>query len=393
MSSFVKSITQPLEEILQPNGDFIPLHEPLFMGHEWDYVKECLDTGWVSSVGKYVDLFEEKIAQTCGTRYAIAVSNGTSALHIALKIMGVGPEDEVLAPSLSFIATANAISYCGATAHFIDSEETSLGLDLEKLEKYLNEIAEIRDAKLYNRTTSKCIKAIVPMHTFGHPVDMDKLNSLAEKFCLSVVEDAAESLGSLYKKRPAGSLSSVAAVSFNGNKILTTGGGGAILTNDESLAKHAKHLTTTAKVPHRWNFYHDEIGYNYRLPNLNAALGCAQLENLANYCSIKRKLAQRYQDVFSSVKHVRFVSEPEGCESNYWLNSLILDESHEGELTNLLQVTNEELGIMTRPVWHPLHQLDIYAHCPKMDLSTTESLARRIINIPSSPSLGERCGL
>ena len=296
-----ENVLAALRRVLPDVGGGIALHEPRIAGREWDYVKDCLDSGWVSSVGSYVDRFEDMLAETCGVMHAVATVNGTAALHLALLLAGVGAGDEVLMPSLTFIATANAVSYCGAVPHFVDNDEVSLGIDPDKLEIYLEEIAERRDGSVHNKKTGRRLAALVPMHTFGHPSDMDALNKIAECWNIALIEDAAESLGSTYKEKPAGSLGKLAALSFNGNKIVTTGGGGAVLTNDEELARKAKHLSTAAKVPHKWAFDHDEVGYNYRLPNINAAMGCAQLEQLSGFVSCKRALATRYSQEFSDV--------------------------------------------------------------------------------------------
>lgn len=367
--------------------NFVPLHEPTFVGNEWAYVKECLDTGWVSSVGKFVDRFEEDLAAYTGVKRAIAVVNGTAALHICLKLAGVEQGDEVLIPALTFVATANAVTYCGAIPHFADCEERTLGLDPVTLGLYLEEIAEVDTRGCINRKTGRRMKAVVPMHTFGHPVDLDSLLEVCRRFRLELIEDAAESLGSYYKGRHTGNWGRLSALSFNGNKVVTTGGGGAILTNDEELGRLAKHITTTAKVPHRWEFNHDMVGYNYRLPNLNAALGCAQLEQLPEFVNRKRALAQQYLKTFAGLDGVSFVTETNFATSNYWLNTLLLDESYAHERDAVLKATNDA-DIMTRPAWTPMHQLPMFADAPKMELPVTDSLAARLINIPSSATLG-----
>ena len=371
-----------------PERAFIGLHEPCFAGNEWGYVKECLDTGWVSSVGKFVDRFEEQLAEYTGVRKAIAVVNGTAALHVCLLLAGVEQGDEVLMPALTFIATANAVSYCGAVPHFVDSEEATLGLDPGRLGAYLEDIAEIRSGHCFNKNTGRRIQAVVPMHAFGHPVDLDPLMEVCRRFRLELVEDAAESLGSFYKGRHTGNWGRSAAISFNGNKLVTTGGGGAILTNDEELGRLAKHLTTTAKVPHRWNFCHDMIGFNYRMPNINAALGCAQLEQLEGFLEKKRLLAGRYRDALAGLEGVRFFEEQDFVRSNYWLNVLLLDEENADRRDALLAQTNDG-GVMTRPAWMLMHKLAMFEKCPRMDLSVAESLEKRIINIPSSAFLGD----
>jgi aminotransferase in exopolysaccharide biosynthesis len=363
------------------------LHEPQFKGNEWKYLKECLDSTYVSSVGKFVDRFESDLANFSGARYAVAMVNGTCALHIALQLAGVKRGDEVLVPALTFVATANAVSYCGATPHFVDSEEGTLGVDPNALSEYLQGITEIRGGQCINRNTGCVIRALVPMHTFGHPVDIEGVLAVARDFRLALVEDATESLGSTYQQRHTGTFGLMGVLSFNGNKTITTGGGGAILTNDEELAKRAKHLTTTAKVPHRWDYVHDEIAYNYRLPNINAALGCAQLEQLEKILKAKRELFERYKTAFENIQQISIVDEPANCRSNYWLQALLLDESVSNERDTLLAATNDA-GLMTRPVWTLMHRLLPYQKCPKMKLSVAESLEKRLINLPSSAQLG-----
>ncbi len=370
----------------QADGAFVGLHTPTFKGNEWAYLKECIDTGWVSSVGKFVDRFEADLAAFTGTERAVAVANGTAALHICLLLAGVKPQDEVLMPALTFIATANAVTYCGATPHFVDSEETSLGVDATALRAYLTEIADTRNGHTINRHTGRRLAALVPMHAFGHPVDLDALAAVCADFNIVLIEDAAESLGSYYKGKHTGNVGLVSALSFNGNKVLTTGGGGAILTNDPDLGKHAKHLTTTAKVPHRWAFVHDETGFNYRMPNLNAALGCAQLEQLPGFLAQKRDLAARYAATFAAVPGIRFVEEPAYGQSNYWLNCLLLDRGLEDQRDAILEATNDA-GLMTRPVWELMNRLVMYAHCPAAPLPGAESIAARLLNIPSTVGL------
>ncbi len=382
------TVINALKSVLPQGVKPIALHEPNFAGNEWAYVKECLDTGWVSSVGKFVDRFEQDLADYTGAKRAVAVVNGTAALHVCLLLVGVEQGDEVLVPTLTFIATANAVSYCGAIPHFVDSEETTLGLDPNKLGQYLEEIAEIRAEGCFNKQTGRRIKAIVPMHTFGHPVDLDRLVEVCQQYRIELVEDAAESLGSFYKGQHTGNRGRVSALSFNGNKVITTGGGGAILTNDEELGKLAKHLTTTARLSHKWSFMHDRIGFNYRLPNINAALGCAQLEQLPDFIKNKRKLAERYRDAFAGIPGLRFFTEPDFARSNYWLNVLLLDQANSTRRDALLDATNH-LGIMTRPAWTLMHQLPMFADCPRMDLAVAEDLECRLINIPSSAVLGD----
>jgi len=379
------SVVRILEDVLRGVPRPVALHEPVFNGNEWRNVKDCLDTGWVSSMGSYVDQFERNLGEHVGG-YAVAVSNGTSALHASLILSGVGAGDEVLVPAMTFIATANAVSYCGAVPHFVDSSEATLGVDPGRLAAHLSDIADVRGGECRNRRTGRRIKALMPMHTFGHPVDLEPLLDIASSFGLALIEDAAESLGSYYKGRHTGTLGDVGALSFNGNKIITTGGGGAVVTRDAGLASRAKHLTTTARIPHRWSFVHDQVGYNYRMPNINAALGCAQLEALPGLVRKKRQLAQRYAAAFSDARGARIFAEPAFAISNYWLNVLVLDESAGGKRDEILETTNAS-GFHTRPVWTPMHKLPIYAGCPRMDLSVVEHLERRIVCLPSGPRL------
>lgn len=364
----------------------VSLHEPQFAGNEWNYVKECLDSSFVSSVGKYVERFEKKLAEYTGVHRAVAVVNGTAGLHTALLLIGMGPQDEVLVPALTFVATANAVVYTGACPHFIDSDAHTLGVDPLKLDLYLSKIAR-RDADgCVNRKTGRRIRAIIPMHTFGHPVDLDAVEDVCRQFGLTMIEDAAEGLGSRYKGAHVGNRGLFSVLSFNGNKILTTGGGGAILTNDEKMADLARHVTTTAKLPHRWAYLHDRVGYNYRMPNINAALGLAQLEQLPEKIEKKRRLSERYAEAFKDVEGVRFFVEPEFARSNYWLNAILLEDELSDCLEDLLDLTNRN-GVMTRPVWTLLHKLPMFKNCPRMDLSMAESIESRLINIPSSPNL------
>jgi len=365
----------------------VQLHTPIFNGNENKYLQECIESTFVSSVGQFVDRFESDLASFTGSKFVVAVVNGTSALHVALELAGVGINDEVLVPALTFIATANAISYCGAIPHFVDSESTSLGIDADHLREYLGTHTEQLSGQCVNRSTQRVIRAIVPMHTFGHPSDIEALLAVACDFNLVLVEDAAESLGSFYHGQHTGTFGLLGTLSFNGNKTITTGGGGAILTNDEMLARRAKHLTTTAKVPHAWEFVHDEIGYNYRMPNINASLGCAQLERLPEMLLAKRNLFDRYANAFTSIPEVNLLKEPAGTRSNYWLQTLILDSSQAHLRDDILELTNS-VGIMTRPAWTLMADLKPYANCPSMDLTTARDMVRRIINIPSSAHLG-----
>jgi perosamine synthetase len=363
------------------------LHEPRFAGNEWAYLKECLDSTYVSSVGKFVDRFEAQLADLTGAKFAIAVVNGTAALQVALQLMGVGPDDEVLVPALTFVATAAAVVHCAAVPHFVDSRERDLGVDPIALREYLRDIAEIRADQCVNRATGRVIRCVVPMHAFGHPLDIEGVMAVARDFHLSVLEDAAESLGSTVRGRHTGTFGLMGTFSFNGNKTVTTGGGGAIVTNDARLARHAKHITTTAKLPHRWEYRHDEVGYNYRMPNLNAALGCAQLEQLPVFLEQKRRLFERYRAAFAGVRGVQMVAEPAGCRSNYWLQTLLLDPALSAQRDAILEATNDA-GFSTRPVWTLMHRLVPYQAYPRMPLPVAESLAARAINLPSSACLG-----
>lgn len=364
----------------------ISLHEPRFEGSEWKYLKECLDSSYVSSAGKFVDQFEKELAEYTGAKHAISVVNGTAALHIALKLAGVVAGDEVLIPALTFVATANAVTYCNATPHFIDSEENTLGMNVNKLQSYLLRNTSQVSGQCVNRKSGRIIRALIPMHTFGHPNDLDGLLAISNDFNIALVEDAAESLGSYFKGKHTGTFGMLGTLSFNGNKTITTGGGGAILTNDSELAKKAKHITTTAKTPHVWEFHHDQVGFNYRMPNLNAALGCAQLEQLPEKLLAKRKLFKKYEEAFAKIEGIKLFAETNNCQSNYWLQTLILDESQANQRDLILQITNKD-EIMTRPAWELVNTLPPYLNTPKMDLTTSESLMKRIINIPSSPNL------
>jgi len=364
----------------------VALHEPRFDGNELAYVKECIETGWVSSVGSYVDRFERDLADYVGAKHAIAVSNATSGLQVALQLVGVGPGDEVLVPALSFVATANAVSHCAALPHFVDSDYSSLGVGVEALNSYLREITCSSKEGCFNRRTGRRISAMVPMHTFGHPVDMCALKQLSECFGIPIVEDAAESLGSWLEGRHTGTFGDCAVFSFNGNKVITTGGGGAIVTNDSSLAKRAKHITTTAKVPHAWAYFHDQVAYNFRLPNINAALGCAQLEQIDRLLSNKRLLTERYIKVFADVGDATLFVERHGTRANYWLQTLLLSRAVADRRDEILAATNAA-GQMTRPVWDLLPTLPMYESCEAMPLPIASDLAKRIINLPSSSHL------
>jgi perosamine synthetase len=363
------------------------LHEPRFAGNEWRYLRECLDSTFVSSVGPFVPRFEAQLAAYTGARYAVAVTNGTAALHLALRLARVGSNDEVLIPALTFVATANAVTYCGAVPHFVDSETSTFGVDARALREYLRASVVLRGGECVNRASGRVIRALVPMHVFGHPADIDELLAVAAEFHLALVEDAAESLGSTRGGRHTGTFGLLGTLSFNGNKTVTTAGGGAILTNDERLAARARHLATTAKVPHRWEYRHDEVAYNYRMPNLNAALGCAQLEQLPGFLESKRGLFREYEAALANTAGARLVAEPADCRSNYWLQTLLLDQTNIGLRDEILAAANDA-GFAIRPAWTPMHRLPAFDGCPRMPLAVAESLERRIINLPSSAHLG-----
>lgn len=361
--------------------DFVPLSVPKFIGNEKKYLEECIDTTFVSSVGKFVDRFEEEMAAYTGAKKAVVCVSGTNALHMAMMLVGVERDDEVLTQALTFIATCNALSYIGAHPVFIDVDKDTMGLSPEATKAWVVKNTEIKNNQCYNKHTGRRVKACVPMHTFGHPVKLDELVALCHEYHIELVEDAAESIGSFYKGKHTGTFGKVGAISFNGNKTITTGGGGMLLFQDEELGKFAKHLTTQAKVPHRWAFVHDHIGYNYRMPNLNAALGCAQLENLERYVQVKRETAEKYKEFFATVPDVEFFTEPENCRSNYWLNVVLLkDKSTQQEF---LEYTNDH-GVMTRPVWELMNRLEMFKDCENDGLENTEWLSDRVVNIPSS---------
>ena len=383
----VELVARRIRAVLGEPDAFVALHEPRIDGNAHEYVRSCLDSGWVSSVGAFVDRFERELAAYVGAGHAVATVNGTAALHLALHVAGVRPGDHVLVPTLTFVATANAVRACAATPHFVDVAERTLGMDPPALDAYLSEAAERRDDGTYDRSSGRRIAACVPMHTFGHPVAMEPLLAVCERWGIPVVEDAAESLGSTWHGRHMGTFGRLGIISFNGNKIVTTGGGGAVLTDDAELARRARHLSTTAKRPHPYRFDHDEVAFNYRMPNLNAALGVAQLERLDAAVSEKRRLAAAYVDAFDDVQGVEVFVEPAGARSNYWLNALVLDEADERARDALLEATNAA-GIMARPVWTPLHWLPMYEAAPRMPTPVADALAARIVNVPSSPALG-----
>jgi len=360
--------------------EFLPLHEPRFVGNEKKYLNDCIDSTFVSSVGKYVDMFEEQFAQRVGSKYAIATVNGTAALHIALILADVKRDDEVITQPLTFIATCNAISYIGAKPIFVDVDLDTMGLSPEFLLEFLEANCEIIDNQCVNKTTNKIIKACVPMHTFGHPCKIDKIKEICDTWHINLVEDAAESLGSSYKEKHTGTFGKLGAFSFNGNKIITAGGGGVIVTDDEKLAKRAKHLTTTAKIPHKWEYAHDEIGYNYRMPNLNAALLVAQMEQLETFLQNKRELANKYETFFSNIDDITFIKEPKNSQSNYWLQAVIVKDLENRD--EFLKYTNSN-GIMTRPIWKLMNELEMFKDCQCGSLENAKYLEQRVVNISS----------
>lgn len=378
--SIFKNIVDFIRQVYG-NQEFTPLSVPAFVGNEKKYLNECIDTTFVSSVGKFVDRFEEDMARYTGAKKAVVCVSGTNALHMSLMLVGVERNDEVLTQALTFIATCNALSYIGALPVFIDVDRSTMGLSPDALKDWLVKNAEVKNSECFNKNTGRRIKACVPMHTFGHPVRIDEIAAICDEYHIELVEDAAESIGSLYKGKHTGTFGKVGAISFNGNKTITTGGGGMMLFNDEELAKYAKHITTQAKVPHRWEFRHDHIGYNYRMPNINAALGCAQLENLDRYIESKRKVAAEYINFFKKIDDVDFFIEPENSFSNYWLNAVILKDKESQQA--FLQQTNDN-GVMTRPIWELMNRLPMFENCENDGLKNTIWFADRVVNIPSS---------
>ena len=373
--NFIKSIYN--------KNKFIPLHEPRFLGNEKKYLNECIDSTFVSSVGKFVDEFENRIANYTGSKYAIATCNGTSALHTSLLLANVNKNDEVITQPLTFVATCNAISYCGAKVIFIDVDKDTMGLSPTALKKFLENNTKVKNNQCINNKTGKVIKACVPMHSYGHPCRIDEIKKICDDYYIFLIEDAAESIGSTYKGKHTGTFGQLGAISFNGNKIITGGGGGCIITNDKVLAEKAKYLTTTAKVPHKWDFNHDMVGYNYRMPNLNAALLVAQLENLNNFINNKRELANYYETFFSSTDYF-FFKEPSNSKSNYWLNVIFLKNRKQRD--EFLDFTNKN-GVMTRPTWRLMNELEMFKDCEGVDLKNAKYLEERVVNIPSSVRL------
>ncbi|BAR51360.1 DegT/DnrJ/EryC1/StrS aminotransferase familyprotein [Tannerella forsythia KS16] len=382
MESSYKKITDFIHDLY--GAPEVPLHAPCFIGNEKKYLAECVDTTFVSSVGQFVDRFEEKMAQYTGAARAVTCVNGTNALHLALLLVGVARGDEVLTQALTFIATCNAIRYIDAHPVFLDVDQSTMGLSPDAMREWLSRNAEVKDSQCFNKNTQRRIKACVPMHTFGHPARIDEIAAVCEEYHIELVEDAAESLGSLYKGQHTGLFGRVGVISFNGNKTITTGGGGMLLLNNEELGAQAKHLTTQAKVPHRWEFIHDRVGYNYRMPNINAALGCAQLEHLEEFVLNKRETAEKYHAFFATIDDMDYFLEPENCRSNYWLNTILLKDRQAQQ--DFLQYTNAH-GIMTRPAWQLMNRLEMFKGCETDGLKHTQWLEERIVNIPSSVNL------
>ncbi len=394
-----KKITDFIHE-LYGNADFVPLSVPLFVGNEKKYLNECIDSTFVSSVGNFVDRFERDMALYTGCKRAVVCVSGTNALHMSLLLVGVKRDDEVLTQALTFIATENALSYIGAYPVFLDVDRSTMGLSPDALKEWLRKNAEVRmNSRLgeldkyhdfafredtlacYNKNTGRRIKACVPMHTFGHPARIEEIADICNEWHIELIEDAAESIGSRYKGRHTGTFGKIGALSFNGNKTITTGGGGMMLFNDEELGDFAKHITTQAKIPHRWEFRHDHIGFNYRMPNINAALGCAQLEHLDDYVASKRRVAAEYEAFFRNIPDIEFfVDSPDTC-SNYWLNVVIMPDKKAQQ--DFLTQTNDN-GVMTRPIWELMNRLPMFEKCENDGLKNTVYFADRVVNIPSS---------
>jgi len=386
----ITQITNAIKGSIGPfsshDRSYVYLHEPNINKSDWKFVRECLERNFVSSVGNYVTEFETRLKKYTKSKFVAAVINGTSAIHLALSSLGANEKDEILLPSLNFVAAANAIKYCNSTPHFVDVEEQTLGIDPEKLDRYLKKILIRKKNYFINKLTKKRIRFIIVLHVFGHPCEIIKIKKVVKKYNIKVIEDAAEALGSKYYDKHLGTFGDIGVLSFNGNKIITTGGGGAILTDSKILADKIKQMSTTSKIPHKWKFEYSDLGYNYRMPGINASLGCAQMLKLPSYVKEKRKLYKKYESTFKHIKEIRILKEPKNAKSNYWLQTIILDKKvskHRDQILNNLNKT----GYLLRPVWKPLHKLNHLKNCPKMKLSTTENLEMRIINLPSSAYL------
>lgn len=376
-----KKLVDFVKKIYKKNN--VSLHEPVFFGNEKKYLFECIDTGYVSYVGEFVKKFEKVISEFTGSSYAVAVVNGTAGLHVALKVVGVNHGDEVITQPLTFVATVNAISHCGAYPVFVDVDMDTLGMSPESLKNFLKEYTKVKNGQVYNKYTGRKISAVVPVHIFGHPCRIDEIVNICNEYNLPVVEDAAEALGSLYKNKYCGTFGKIGVISFNGNKTITTGGGGMILTNDQEVACRLQHLTTTAKVPHPYEYIHDEIAYNYRLPNVNAAIGVAQMEKINEILENKRQTALMYKQ-FCEEQKIEFIHEPNNAKSNYWLNGVVLENREERD--KFLEYTNAN-GVQTRPIWRLMHKLNIYKNCFKVDTPNAEWLEDRVVNLPSGVRL------
>jgi len=388
MASLATEVLRRIRKVLPNPEKFYALHEPTFTGNELEYVGECIKTGWVSSAGKFVDRIEAQLAAYVGTRRAVAVVNGTAALQISLAASGLQAGDEVLVPTMTFVATANAVIHAGGIPHFVDTGKNNLNIDPSNVANYLEEIAIVSEGVCRNKKSGRRIFAIIPVHILGHACQVDQFALLAEKYHLVMIEDIAEGLGTVYRGQHVGKFGKLAALSFNGNKIITTGGGGAVITDDDELADKIKHLTTTAKLPHRWEYVHDRVGYNFRMPNLNAALGCAQLERMDALLAKKRILAERYTEAFEGLSEITFYREPEECKSNYWLNAVRLTDPNMAVRDEMLQVLNDQ-KIQSRPMWKLMHTLPMYAESPRADINYATLHEAAVINIPSSPFLAD----
>jgi len=382
----IKILNKTIGDLRFHNKSTVYLHEPDIRKEDWGFVKECLKKNFVSSVGNYVNEFEEKLKKYTKAKYVIATVNGTSAIHLALVVMGANENDEVILPSLNFVAAANAVRYCNSIPHFVEVEEDTLGIDPIKLEKYLSKIVIKKNNNSFNKYTNKRIKFMMPLHMFGHPAKIIELKKIAKKYNLKIIEDAAESLGSTFKNKHLGTFGDIGILSFNGNKIITTGGGGALLTNSLKVAKKLKYLSTTAKTPHRWKFEYSDIGYNYRMPGINASLGCAQMKRIKSYVNLKRKLFKKYKAAFGNLKDIKVFQERKNARSNYWLQTIILDNKISYLKDKILEKTNN-LGFSVRPVWKPLHKLKKFKSYPRMEMKVTNNLEKRILNLPSSTCL------
>jgi len=387
MNSLFKKISIAIKRVTNKNS--ATLHAPIFIGKENFYLKECIKSTFVSTSGKYINQFEKKIKKFTGSKHAIAVVNGTAALQMALRATGIKTNDEILVPSLTFVGTANAIKHCGAIPHFVDSDKESLGICLNNLETYLKKISLKRGSHIFNKNTGRRIFAVIPVHVYGHIIDMNKLKKIAKKYKLKIVEDAAESLGSFFLGKHAGTMGNLGIISFNANKVITTGGGGIILTNSSLLAKRIRHLISTAKLSHPWKFIHNKVAWNYRMPNINAALGCAQIEKINTILKYKKKITKKYQKEFKFYENVIFVNQPKGCKSNYWLNTIKVKNLTFSQRDKLLNKLNESY-LECRPVWKLLHKLSMFKKYPKSKLNNSEKLESELITLPSSPVYGKK---